>query len=265
MASRARVLVVLATVFATRPVRADDVKRACIDANEKAQIEQRAGRLRAAHVELVFCARDACPPIVRSDCARLLAEVTDAQPTVVIDARSSRGDETKVRMYVDGAQVADALTGLEVELDPGPHALRFELNGSGQTKELDVVLKPGEKRRRLAVDFYTPPLTETTPPPSAAPPRTASHRTSVGPWILGGVAVAAAAGFGIFAGIGYAKEKDLASNCAHHCLNSEVTPVRTDYAVADVLLGVAVISLGAALVLAWLNPGGAAAVTAWSR
>jgi hypothetical protein len=237
--------------------RAEDTKRACIDANESAQIAQRAGRLREAREHLIFCARDACPGAVRSDCARLLTELLQVQPTVVVDAHDTSGAETtKVRMYLDGVRVADALTGLEVELDPGPHTVRFELADGGRSKELQIVVKEGEKRRRLIADF-SEPKAEGPLKTSPAPAQPAHARSPLAPWIFGGVAAVAAASYGVLAGLGYAREKDLASSCAPHCSAGAIASVRRDYIVADVWLGIAVVSLGVAIVLAWIGRDGA--------
>jgi hypothetical protein len=236
-----------------------ETKRACIDANEQGQVAQRAGRLREARDRLVSCASDACPSIVRTDCARLLTDVTAALPTVVIDARDVSGAETTaVRLSLDGVVVAQMLTGLELELDPGPHVLRFEAN-DGAVREQSVVLKEGEKRRPLRVDFSLGPASlaggfATAPAnPNGDASVAPQPSASVWPWVLGGVAVVGAAGFALFGILGYAKETSLASNCKPHCTGDEVSPVRTDYVASDVALGIAAVSGAAAVLWVWLG------------
>jgi hypothetical protein len=266
-----RLLVAIAGVVAvlvSGEARADGSKRACIDANEHAQVDERAGRLRKAHEQLVFCASDTCPPVLRADCARLLTEATERQPTVVVKARDASGAETtEVSMYVDGVLVAESLGGLEIEVDPGPHTLRFAAKGSGQVKEQQLVLQEGDKRRKLSVEFAKPVSATPAPVAPIAPARTeapppAAH-ASILPLVLGGAAAVSAGTFGVFAGLGYSKEKSLASSCAPHCTSDAVAPVRTDYLVGDIALGVAVVSLGAAVLVAWLGHGQPQATAAW--
>jgi hypothetical protein len=236
---------------------ADETKRVCIDTNEAAQIAQRAGRLREAREKLVFCSADACPPLVRKDCARLLAEVTDSIPSIVVDARDASGATTvRVRAYCDGALVAESLNGLDFPIDPGDHALRFEAP-DGRVVEQHVVLNVGEKRRHVAVDFSQSPAQDAAAIPSmaaraAAParaPESPVPRGSVLPYVLGGIAVVAAASWASFGILGYTKEKSDASGCAPRCGGDELSRLRTDYVIADVSLGVAVAAAGAALTL----------------
>jgi hypothetical protein len=247
--------------------RAQDAKRACIDANEQAQIAQHAGRLREAREKLVFCAADSCPRILRTDCAKLLADVTASLPSIVVDARDASGAETtRVRVSSDGALVVESLNGLELPLDPGTHVVRFEAP-DGRVIEQSVVLTVGDKRHRVAVDFSrSPDAGPAAAPPPAASPSSAEappvHR-SVLPFVLGGVAVVGLASFGAFGIAGFVQEKNLSSGCAPHCESSSVTPVRTEYLVADISLGVGVVSGAAAAILFFLGHDAAPASSAW--
>jgi hypothetical protein len=63
--------------------------------------------------------------------------------------------------------------------------------------------------------------------------------------MLGGVGIAALGSFTYFALSGKAEERKL-RRCAPDCEPDDVTPMRTRYLVADVSLGVAALSLGAA-------------------
>ena len=251
-------------VCATRASAGDDTMQSCIDANAQAQNAQKAGQLRKAKASLVACARDACPAVVRADCAHMLVDVTASVPTVVVDARDASGAETtQVRMRFDGMVVAENLTGLEVELDPGAHQLRFELP-DGSSREQAVVLEEGEKRRRVVVDFSEGARGGGTANGHAAPETPApAPRRSVLPWVFGGVAVAGAAAFGGFAIAGYVQERNLASSCAPACTKDQVNQVRTSYVISDVGLGVAAVGLGGALLTLWLDHGKSAPSTAW--
>jgi hypothetical protein len=188
-------------------------------------------------------------------------------PTVVIDARDRTGaDTTEVSLFADGAEVAHSVLGTEIDLDPGVHVLRFQAR-DGSSREQRVVLKVGERRRPIHVDFSTegappapvpsavaPPLPVREPPPTSETPapRTGA-RHSVAPWVFGSITAASAVGFGVFAGVGYADEKSLARGCASHCTPAQVTPVRTYYVLSDVALGVGVAAAAATALSLWLG------------
>jgi hypothetical protein len=265
--SAGALLVAVALALVTHEGAAADTKRACIDANEKAQVARKAGRLRDARAALVSCGADACPQAVRADCARMLVDVTASMPTLVVEARDAAGAETiEVRVLVDGALVAERLAGIEIDVDPGAHRLRFELR-DGTSREQSLVLSEGDKRRRIAVDFSrdahpggdVPGSSATSETPSATP---ASHGSAL-PWILGGLGVVAGVVFGAFAIAGYSQEQSLAKNCAPHCTPDQVSPVRTDYVLSDVALGVAVVSLGAGGLVVWRERARPSSGAAW--
>src|ERR1700678_4573205 len=83
--------------------KADDTVRVCIAASTDGQTLRKQGRLLAAREEMIACARDACPPIVRSHCARWLSEVDAATPSVVVRAEDPAGaDVMGARLFIDG-------------------------------------------------------------------------------------------------------------------------------------------------------------------
>src|SRR5262249_29994450 len=103
-----------------------------------------------------------------------------------------------------------------------------------------IVLRAGEKNRRVDVTFpapaVVPPIVPHRPPPIAAYVATAF----------------AVAGIGTFAGFaigGKLLENDRADTCGHRCTDDQVAPIRRDYAIADIALGVSVVATGVAI---WL-------------
>jgi hypothetical protein len=84
------------------------------------------------------------------------------------------------------------------------------------------------------------------PPASAALPLT-----------FAGIGVVGLAGFVTFASLGKSEQRELEATCAPDCVRGDVDAVRTKYLVADVSLGVAVVSLGVAGYL-WLTAQGRA-------
>jgi hypothetical protein len=65
-------------------------------------------------------------------------------------------------------------------------------------------------------------------------------------YVLGGVAAFALGSFSYFAIAGKTLEKNRARTCSPSCTDDQVAPVRRDYAIADVSLGVGVIAAGLA-------------------
>jgi hypothetical protein len=66
------------------------------------------------------------------------------------------------------------------------------------------------------------------------------------PAVFGGVAVLGLAGFAVFGTRGRSAESRLQTTCSPHCSEDQISSVRTQYAVADVSLGVGLASLGLA-------------------
>jgi hypothetical protein len=241
-----------------RPAHADPefVKAACAYHHERGQRLRNSGKLHAASAEFSECVRDECPALVKTDCAALIARVDAEVPTVVLVVRDEKGaDRADVRLLVDGETVRDRLDGMPVAMDPGEHVLRFEAVGAAAVEQ-HVVLRVGEKGRQIAVALHSAGALEGTPSPAppAPSPATATapgEATHVSPYayVLGGVSLAALGVFTYFAISGKSQEQSLAGSCSPGCTDAQVAPVRRDYLAADISLGVAAVSLGAAL---WL-------------
>src|SRR5262245_60901937 len=87
-------------------------RQACFASHEQAQLLRGKGKLRSARAELLVCVRDVCPAPMRNECARWIAEVDAAQPTVVFQAREADGrDLAEVRVLIDGELLVDRLDG----------------------------------------------------------------------------------------------------------------------------------------------------------
>ena len=85
-------------------------------------------------------------------------------------------------------------------------------------------------------------------PPAARAARASEARaprpTHTLAYVIGGVGVAALAGFGYFAWSGKSRRNELADTCSPSCPKNQVDGVRSKYLVADILLGVGVVALG---------------------
>ena len=115
------------------------------------------------------------------------------------------------------------------------NTVRVELPGAPPVEQR-VVVQPGDKDRRLVIHVDSP---SSVPPP-------ARSTTSPLAYVFGGLTLLAGASFGYFAVAGKGLENDRARSCSHQCTDQQVAPIHVDYAVADVSLGVAVLSAAAA-------------------
>jgi hypothetical protein len=222
---------------------ADEVD-ACIAAAEQSQVQRRDAHLRAAHEKLVLCARDACPRAIQKDCKRWLGEVESALPSVVIHAADAAGgDVAGARVILDGAPLEGALNGRPVTLDPGEHALRIE--AGARVVEQRIVIRQGEHDRLLSLRFPAEESATRRPVPAGA-------------WVLGGVGLAGITTGAVLWGIGRGEHATLYSTCGvtHDCDAAAVDRARTKLVVGDIVFGVGLAAVGAAL---WWGIAGSSA------
>jgi hypothetical protein len=251
-------LAVLAVLAAFAPAaRADDTVRACIAASTSGQTLRQQGKLLAAREEMIACARDACPPIVRSHCARWLSEVDAAIPSVVVRAQDAGGgDAIGARLSIDGR--AGKLDGQPVRLDPGEHTLAVE-NERGARKKERVLLVEGEPPR--LVTLRLPAAGAESPREPAADSARGRRYVPPGAWILGAAGLLT---LGAATYLGLAANGDLStldSTCSPHCTSAQTQPGRTDAALFDVSLGVGTAAVVAAIVWAVAFPSHASPAT----
>jgi hypothetical protein len=254
MRSFLSLVIALSLAAPARRVAADD-KQACIAASEKAQQLRADGKLSSSREQLLFCARDVCPGVVRKDCARWLGEVEEAMPSIVLGARDGEGhDVTGVKVSVDGKVFAEKLEGKAQSIDPGTHVVKFERD-TGEVVTENVLIREGEKNRILAVTFGPAKPTDASaaspPKPSDSSPaaRPPEAHSPVAAWVLSGVGVVALGSFAYFGITARNDASDLRGTCAPTCAESEVDSVRTRLLVADVSLGVSLLSFGLATYL----------------
>lgn len=230
----------------------------CIEQHSQAQDLRLAGKLLESKRLLTECTRDeSCPSEVVRECALLLDQLRNDTPSLVFAAIDREGrDTTAVKVYLGDQLVVNEL-GLEgIEFDPGHYTLRFEA-ADGVSKEVALIVRVGERNRKVLIDFRPPPPPMIDAPPP--PPVQEKGGIPVASLILGSASILAFGSFGYFAVDGKQKENELLDTCASSrgnpgCSRDEVDSMRTSYLVADVSLGVGVASLGAAVAL-WLTSG----------
>jgi hypothetical protein len=238
----------------------------CIDAHTAGQTARNEGHLRRAAQLFTDCGADAkCPLQVRMDCSKFLDQNNKSLPTVIFAVVDSDGkDIMDVKVFSDAEQVATSLNCRAVELDPGPHHLRFVLPEGRELTE-DVLIREGEKQRLVRVSAgsttpsLAPPDSASPSPPipapaipfhaEAAPPALRpSGRPPVGAWIAGGGAVLALA-TGVTLGLVGAGKQDQLEQCRPNCPNSKRATYDNAKAIflgADISFGVAAVATGVA-------------------
>ncbi len=258
----ATVAALVSTASIPRVARAID-KEACVAASDAAQKHRAGKKLVAARKELLVCAQDECPAVVKKDCADWLADVDASLPTVVVAAKdaASGGDLVDVRVLIDGELLAERIDGAALPVDPGPHTIRFEPK-TGKAVEQQIVVKEGERNRLVSVTLGEPaPAPDPAPAPAPAPAPDvtrdvppAVQGTPTAAWILGGVGVAALGSFAYFGLTGRSDVKELRDTCAPDCAKSDEDAARNKLLIADVSLAVSVVSLGIATYMFLTTP-----------
>jgi hypothetical protein len=225
-------------------------------AAESAQELRKQNKLQSAREQLNVCAQAGCPGFVRRDCRSWLAEVDAAMPTLILRALDDAGKPlSDVRVLVDGTIVVPRLGDapeVPLEVDPGPHTVRFERTGS-VAAEQRLTIGQGEKRRSITVHLAS----IRTPAPAARPsaaPEEEDRPVPTATYVLGGIGLAALAGFVGFGLAGSSQYHSLENSCKPHCTDDVIAPVRTKFLIANVSLAIAGLAVGAAAIFYFTRP-----------
>lgn len=242
---------VFIAVWLVSPLARADDAATCASAAESSQTLRGTAHLTLARQQLLACARDTCPRIVRHDCLRWLTEVDAALPSVVFRAHGVDGtDRTDVQVLVDGRRVTDRLDGIPLSMDPGAHVVRY-VGSDGAVLDTRVLVAEGEQHRVLLVTLPS----SSGAPSSRQSAQLAASSTSDGrgpvpalSWALGAVAVGGAAAFAVLSLTGTSDYDHLEDTCGRtrSCTDSQVRGARAQYIAADVAVGVGVAALGGA-------------------
>lgn len=252
----------LSVIVEPATARADT--EACTRAAESAQVSLSDRKLVDAHAQLLRCASDVCPRVVRTDCLRWLDEVNASMPTIVVRVRDARDkDVLDPTITVDGHTIA--LSGKAINVDPGRHVIGARRGDERGTEE--ILVAEGEKLRLLPVQILDRRSATATEPDGAgrAPATTAtstSNPTSTSttdgpgalPWVLVGVGAAGLATFGVLQIAASARYDELEGSCGSRCDPDEVSGGKNMVIGSAIALGIGVVSLATGVGLLWLAP-----------
>jgi hypothetical protein len=178
-------------------------------------------------------------------------------PSIVVSAVDANGkDLTNVRVLVDGVIVSSKLDGRPIVVDPGEHSFTYETPGSPSVTET-VLIRQAELARLLSVKLA--PATPTTSERVRRIPLTS--------WVLGGVGIAAAGIGGALWVSGTSDHSSLEESCGatRSCAESDIDGGKTKLVVGDVAMGIGLVAIGAAVVLALVSKDDAATMSAMTR
>ena len=259
-----------AVLAAALPARAADVVEACAAASEEAQARRDRGELREARKLLLTCAAEACPAVVRKDCAAWLEDVEARQPSIVLRVRDAAGqDRADVRVSIDGVEAVSSLDGRALAVDPGSRKLRFEAEGAPAVEQTVLVR---EREQGRVIDVVLAPAKPEAPASGGAREgeggvgdEGGGLRIPVGAWALGGAAIAGGVVFGVFGARAKGEVDEMRGSCAPDCDPARVDAAKREALVANVALGVGAAAFTGAVVVVLLGQGDEKAPAARAR
>jgi hypothetical protein len=252
--------VVAAIAWVPSGAAADKASLACIQASDEGQTARDQGNLLRARELFAQCSEPKCPSLIRRDCTSWLEQVQLQIPTIVLSARDLDGrDLLDTRVSIDGQPLDDKAHGAPIEMNPGPHIIRWEHAGD-EPREVRVALRSQEKNRVIVATFArsapdaglpsTAPAAASSGPNAQSEPKVPAGGSHVAAYVLGGIGLVGLATF-TYVGLRAKHDSDsLHQTCAPGCASSDVTALKTKLVVADVALGVGVAGLAAAAVVA---------------
>ena len=232
-------------LFSTTASAAPPSTKRCISAAEQGQTQRRNGQLVSAKKTFIACTQSDCPPVIRKDCARWIEELETALPTIVLKPQDENGhDATGGRVTLDGDEAES--TGRSIAVDPGNHHVEWVRDDG--TVSTDIVVREGERNR--IVELRPKKKEREKKKEEEKDPVAVTSRSST-PFVLGGFGLVVGAVGGTFWGIGLSDRANLVKTCAptHACSTDDVNASKTKLVIGDVLFGVSVVALAAAVVL----------------
>lgn len=216
--------VVVASMLVAPSAFAADAKT-CAESFDKGQALRRENKLRSAREALLDCSTPACPAMMMKDCSDLLLEIEQSMPSIVVTAKDASGvDAIAVKVIADGVVLTTSLDGKAIVMDPGVHAMRFEMAGATPV-ERQIVVREGQKAQSVEVvlDANPPkPAPAVTPeqpkePTDKPPPESSATSMRWASIALAGAGVVSIGVGSVFGLVASSKWSDAKSQCGSGC------------------------------------------------
>jgi len=239
-------LVATVVLSTTERAGADD-KQVCLEAYDKSQTLRQEDKLVGAREQLLVCARNVCPEILRRDCTQWLSEVDESTPTVVLSVKDKRGqDLVDVRVTVDGEALVAQIDGKAVAVDPGVRVFRFDAPGE-EPVEKRIVIHAAAKNRAISIQFAAEE-SDTAGAGVVAADQDEGGGPSPAAYVFGGIGLIGLGAFTYF-GTQFDGKLDDMDACKPNCTQAEADDASKTRTMAFVSAGVGVVSLGVATYL----------------
>jgi len=172
--------------------------------------EDRLGRLVAAlgGYELALADADTVGPEFRAEVEQNVTRLRESIPKLVLQ-RGAGAEAAAIE--VDGVAVGDSSVGVDIPLDPGPHAITARAPNY-QAFETTVNLSQGERKTvevALAALEAEPQPRGVVLPPAAVPPK----KINPAPYVVGAVGIAGLATAGVLLALRQTTQAGLEEDC----------------------------------------------------
>lgn len=232
----------IAIVATTGTAWAEEDPDACISTHADAQVLAKAGKMIEARKKFALCATEACPKVIQKDCKNLGMAVEKWIPTLRLGLMEHDGTAVKdFRAEVDGVAIAPEVANQPIPVDPGERRIRFSASDHPAT-DVTVPVKKGDKDRSVVVQFAEAD-------PVAAKARIAGYSLAG----VGAFAFISFVAFGISGYLDQEKLEDSPPRAGNRDDLATIDSMRRNYVLADVSLGLSLVSLGAATYLLYVT------------
>lgn len=238
--------VVVSCALFGRSARAQSADVSC-EAVERTESLREGGGYREARARLLECVNAQCGGDVRRRCATTLQKLDAVTPSIVVRADDGNGNDVlDVAVSLGDEPLMSSLDGMAVPVDPGEHRFVFSRSGYEPVTRT-LTINQGEKFRAIDVSIGSGPAPAAPLELGASRPASMSSARLAGGISLIGVGVVGLAGFTWLGLKARSREESLQrQNCKPFCDEGLVDSLETRYVLANVSLGVGVLSLGAA-------------------
>lgn len=192
----------------------DPLEGMCAKAPKEAQVLRDAARLLEAREVLKACASGCVSHLeTLKVCTDLLTQVHNSIPSITIDARDGRGSSIiDGRVLIDGVELRAQTSGTRVDVDPGPHTVRF-IREDGSFRDKTSIAKTGEKDQVVRIEFAIeqPRSKPLVPKPVELPETATTDQVDDNGWSglkMAGVGVGAVGVVALGLGVGFAVDAD---------------------------------------------------------